>query len=380
MSNNPLGQSRYRTYPQQAAVIGKGFLDTDEIEQRQYNAKDGMMGRVYPGGEDRKNFSISKGEVILGKKEHHGTANFTGSNKEVGLSSAAGEDAGSKSFEAMHDDHFFMGIAAIDHEYGGDIFGREPDDEGIGYNRSGSDTVENHSFEDWTAQDLLGFALPPPPKGIPGVSRYAEDRSYDNGMNPLAPNIRKGTPVGKPVYYLEKLDLSDFTMNLAGVFWCMSRPKGNGGINDMTWDDYYENRDQYTNLQLEAFAWCKGLCMVAHLAKESQVSDNDIKKVAFEDNTENLMTTVMPMMQAIFRRDVEPGANPNYEGRYTGDRNSETQARREEFHKDQVMSVLSAGPTRGLINKLNRCVGRSLSNTKSGGTAEVLLLNSKVGF
>jgi len=372
MSTNVLGQSRRTTYPQQAAVIGKGFLDTEEIEQREFNAKDGMMGRVYSGGENKKNFDIRQGEIILGERQNHAVGNYTATNKEVGLSTAAGMDASGKSFQQMHDEKYFMGVAIIDQEYGGDLFGREPEDEGIGFNRSGTETVNNHGFKDWHAGDWLAFALPPPPRGVPGASKYAEQRVPDNGINPLAPNIRQGTPTGKPVYYLEPMDPSDFTMNLAGVFWCMSRTKEQHGINDMTMEDYYERREEFTHLQLEAFAWAKGLCAIAKLANEAGFGGQ-----GWNDN--GIEPDALAFLASVFRRNVEPGENRDYE-KYNGDRTSTDPALVDNFHRDQAMTMLTAGPTRGLVSNLNRVVGRSLSNTKSGGHGEVLLQNTKVGF
>lgn len=359
MMNNPLAQSRHRTMAVQAPVVGKVFPDLFEIEQREYQSKDATtQKKVVPGGDKNVNFSCMPGEICL-SRVYNGGSGFMDSRYEVGLTSAAGLVQDDKSSEAIHREHRFVGgVGENGYEHGGDgMYGTDPLEHGYAVIRSGGPfTTHNWTHEPIYAGQILEFKipLPTPEVGADGSRKPV----IDTGNNSLITlSIRSGTPLQKPVYYLQPCDPSSFETSLAGMWWCMNNSRVNKGTTDIIVTDYFTmDHDKLTNLQIETLELENALFALFALAKKNTTTDPlDFRNKVFgrhgttpQDNTGYLVVN-----------DAQKKFVPN------GDNTV--------FLQDKILPMLAKSFTGQLRAKMSRVVGVALSNARPGETLDVLI-------
>lgn len=356
--NNPLTQSRYRTMAVQAPIVGKVFPDTYEIENREYQAKD-KSAKVVPGGDKNVNFSCMPGEICLARVYSDGGSGYMDSRYEVGLTSAAGLNAGESSYEAIHREHRFLGgVGENGYEHGGDgMYGTDPLEHGYAIIRSGGPfTTNNWCGGSIQAGQLLEFAIPLP-GGTPG-EETSKHPVIDTGSNAINLSIRSGTPLQKPLYYLKPCDPSSFETSLAGIYWTFDKPIADGGIANLTPDNYFKEPQKRTNLQLEAMELDMALSALHNLANK-ETDYNDFRNAVFGRHVAGSGTTANPKY---------PTNIPKTWEECKGDRNK-TAA----FLQDKILPLLAKSFTGQLRAKMSRVVGVSLSNAKPGETLDVLI-------
>lgn len=368
--NNPLAQSRHRTMAVQAPVVGKVFPDLFEIEQREYQSKDNAhTGKVVPGGDKNVNFSCMPGEICL-SRVYNGGSGFMDSRYEVGLTSSAGlyQD---KSSEAVHREHRFVGgVGENGYEHGGDgMYGTDPLEHGYAVIRSGGPfTTHNWTHEPIYAGQILEFKipLPTPEVGADGSRKPV----IDTGNNSLITlSIRSGTPLQKPVYYLQPCDPSSFETSLAGIHWCMKKTRADGGIGLMDEDpnadrqelykDYFNNPDKFTNLQLEAIELKTALTTLHALARATPDITTFMKEVFGRHVASDVDNKPY---SADIKRDVKKTWNECTTGPQVG-----------LFLQDKILPMLAKSFTGQLRAKMSRVVGVALSNARPGETLDVLI-------
>lgn len=361
--NNPLTQSRYRTMAVQAPIVGKVFPDTYEIERREYESKDATnAATVVPGGDKNVNFSCMPGEICL-SRVYEGNSGYMDSRYEVGLTSAAGLVA-NKSYEAIHREHRFLGgVGENGYEHGGDgMYGTDPLEHGYAIIRSGGPFTTNNWYNgSIQAGQLLEFAIPLP-GGVPG-EETSRPPVVDTGSNAINLSIRSGTPLQKPLYYLKPCDPSSFETSLAAIYWCMNHDSAEGGIRNLANDEYFNNPDKYTNLQLESFELSMALTGLFNTAHSCTNDANG--KTEF--------------LGKVFGRHVASDAEnrPHSENMKRDVKKTWTTATtindKDLFTRDKILPLLAKSFTGQLRAKMSRVVGVSLSNAKPGETLDVLI-------
>jgi hypothetical protein len=386
LMNNPLAQSRHRTMAVQAPIVGKVFPDTCEIEKREYEAKDNAhTGKVVPGGDKNVNFSCMPGEICL-SRVYDGGSGHMDSRYEVGLTSAAGlyQD---KSSEAIHREHRFVGgVGENGYEHGGDgMYGTDPLEHGYAVIRSGGPfTTHNWTNEPIYAGQILEFKIP-----LPEYKKGEERPIVDTGNNVISLSIRSGTPLQKPVYYLQPCDPSSFEASLEGIKWCIENDSSAGGVKNLKKKDYDTKYNQLTNLQIEALELKLGLQLMTVFTLNVAEAQEKIVKETLKDakeSEEGWLSTFLDWVGIYDPWGAKDDATKSKVG-IPKDSSVELDVvdylfkvlnnpKDDKFNKELLplmLPMLGRSFTGQLRARMNRVVGVALSNARPGETLDVLL-------
>lgn len=198
----------------QAPIAGKAFIDLDTITRRiNESANPDPNNKPLPGASQKSNFQIYPHQLSIGDKQGTG-GNYAGDNCEYGLTTAAGlkiEDSVEKTLRGK----YFQGVVTSEVPYDGDtMHGSDPIGESYSFLRGGTTTIRYLDTQDAYPFDLLEWTIP-----IPG--RFLKDNqnesTVDDGISPLAPNIKGEVHFNNPVYYAKKFEPRDASLQLMAV-------------------------------------------------------------------------------------------------------------------------------------------------------------------
>jgi len=357
-------QGRYAPLPAQAPISGKAQPDLLLIEKNERNEGDHTVHMTkYSGGNDKNNFFIMPGEILIGRIEQNN--HYSYGNIEMGITSVAGLNVENGNVEAAMRNFYFMGVVTTEWEYGGEgMYGTEPLDHGFGFQRAGSCTINPASGQDIPAGVWLEWTFPTDPKiGLRknGIRRRHE---LDTGFNALISRNKAGTPFGKPVIPVKVFDPDDYSMQMEAYYWSMQNDHEQGGCKNMTWDDYDNRKHKFNDIQLEAFAWTRGLlCVLKHKGnattstKTGVLEANDIKE-----------------LQVIFGKFNYDTAIPDVVNPSDLDEVSR--------HRCQVraLQLLTSGVCATAMAKMSRVIGKSMGGARAGESLDIVLMSLKIGF
>jgi hypothetical protein len=359
-------QGRYNPIPTQAEITGKGQPDLFSFRQR----ADTQGLNAFPGGSVETNLWIVPGELLVTRRNARNTTGGYGRTFQTVYSSLNGVVVEDNNLEAAMREVCFAGFAKSEYEYGGEsLFGTDPLDHGFGFIYHGSITTINTGSGDLYAFDKLCFRIPSLPNGDPRSQGTNAGRVIDNGLNPLNSNTtrRLGVPQGKILFQLERYDPTDFSMQTAGCFELFNKPKINGGVKNVTLREWFDKSRKLTPLQEEAFAYSRGLLMIASMGS------NDPEATARNWGLfgPELTAEGQEKLGEIFGRNVFPGRNGANAGgefptSYAGDEFAYT--------KDHVFDLLLGGLYGSIHAKEERICGMALSSAKVNQSIDIMVL------
>lgn len=356
-----MNRSRYAPMPRQAEQTGKAFPDIAALQQRRANATDGdKASKVYPGGETENMSWILAGEILICPRN-----NKTGTI--VGLTSVAGLDASiyGGCVDAIMRNFYFGGVPFEDIQIGGDsLFGTNPLDHGFGITMAGAATVTNIDLADHPPGTTLAWCFPDRnnntnPRNATGVAQRS--LTIDNGFTSAATTRQRfpeGTVREKPLVELRVFNPYDASLQLQAVSWAIGKNKAQGGVLDMTVDDFDHPDKPYTTLQEQAFAWRESLRTIAAASAEwtqkSKITTvgKDLYDALDKDKMVELMKFLM-LRNAIDNK-TEIGT---WEAIKTTDYGKA---------RDRAFDLLAGGVAGALYTRMERIVGKSISGAKGG--------------
>ena len=348
----------------QSPIAGKAFLDIYDIEQRKLSAKDMGNQRQYHGAKN-ENFQVYPHQVVIGRKDSCNVGNYAGPRCEYGLTTAAGLSI-DKSPEHTMRDHYFMGIATTEVPYGGDtMYASDPIGEAFSFLRSGTVTVRWYDMEDGKPGDLICWTLPSlKDERQPGKPKQDQEFSYDNGFNPLSRHMYGEASFDNPVYYIKKCDPTDFGFQLAGSFWAMNHTKTNGGVSDVSFNNFQDTDNDLSSIQEEACGWMFGL-----IGAIQCLEDADINAIRLIGPNDNINVSVREALGKIF-------------GIYTfdGDNNKQNNQKVNNEMTKHCMKHLTGSVMSAAYAKGERVIGRLTNGVRPGDDADIIMQHVKIGF
>ena len=256
-------------------------------------------------------------------------------------------------------------------------------DHGIGAQIAGKCTIINTSDSDITPGDYVAWRFPPTTAGDPGSKKENDRFAIDTGLNPITSRNRMGPPFEKPVIQLEKFNPLDFTFQLSGAFWAFDHTVSEGGVKDLTFDEYNTKHDELTLIQQEAFCWGVGIRLIATAQETEQVEF--AKGCGLLDNKDKntkagqLTDSGLELLKSVFGRNVVPGDNLKYEKR-KGDWNSDKNEEKVNYLLDNTLFYLTGGVSKAMMLKLSRVIGKAASAAAPSKSLDVVLVKSGIGI
>ena len=354
-------RARYSPVYRQAEITGKGQPDIHSFKQRKANMGDHVrMAKSYPGGDQNNNFFIKKGELLLGEKGNRDIY-------ERCFSSYNGLYRGEKSTEALMRKYSFKGVATGDWEFEGEnMFGTDPLDHGFGFLRAGSDTIVNNSEQDLYGGDIVvwQFGETDGGKDANGQPR----RVVDNGLNPWAAQNKEGTPLGKALIQIKPLDPMDFSSQVAGAFALFNVPKVQGGVLDVTMEDFLktEKEKELSTLQEEGFALKHG---IACIVLQGLIAMGGGLGAMSPTQAYNAILN----NQDLYRRVLDYNI-PDNEQAVAFNRGANGIGRDKAMH---TIHILYGGIFNAAYAKMSRIVGKVMRSSKAGGSVDIMFSHFK---
>lgn len=375
-------QSRYSPVAVQAEITGKMQPDLHSFKQRKALSGNSECRRLtYDGMDSDGNLSIMPGELVVGRRLKNGTGRSYGSPQETGFSSVAGLYHGNKSIERLNREHYLLGAAKGEYQYQGDnLFGTAPMDHGIGFLRGGSFTINNNSWVDFNAGDLVAWTFPnyggnPRDQGMGNGAR-----DVDNGLNPRASANRAGTPIGKPLIQVEKFDPSDFSFQLAGAHQLYTTPGSQGGVSDVSIFDLEKEDRNMSTLAEEALGWAAACILIASRGVEFANPNPGAGKVFYDDmiDREGKITDAgKRFLNSVFLRNTIPGSNNNAVGNFTNDYRG-LAPNSYEYLVDNMFNLFCGALSGAWNAKASRIIGKAMGNSKSTQMLDLMFSHFKV--
>jgi hypothetical protein len=356
--------ARYNPLVSQAEITGKAQPDLHSLRQRAYT-----QGRqAYEGGSIDANLAIMPGELLVARKNCRNTSGAYGRFNQCGFTSVAGITTDDKNPEELMRDLTFLGVAKSEYQYGGEnLFGTDPLDHGFGYLISGSITIINTGTQDIHAFDQLAIRVPPYPQGDPRSQGTPGSYAIDTGLNPLRPVNRIGTPNGKPLFMIERFDPCDFTFQVAGSFELIKKTKANGGIEGITFQDFFNrNNDasrKLSSAQEEAFGYVYGLLTVARIANPT---------IKYIKKNGKVTAAGVAFLKDVYGRNVFPGSNPGFEDNRAGNLLGKSKEI-EKFLKDHIFDLLCGSIGGSIAAKNARRIGTAIGSAKPGQSLDAMI-------
>jgi len=361
-----LRSGRFAPLPAQAPITGKGLPDSRAIESHRRSGQDGNTQNVaYPGATDKDNFFIMPGELLIGKKAQNNP--YANGSFEIGITSVAGMPIKEKNLESTMRDWYLIGVVTTEWELEGEnMYGQEALDHGFGFQRAGSCTINNNSAEDIYPGDWLEWTFPKHNQiSNKGLKKRIE---IDNGFNPLSSRNRMGTPFKKPLIEIKRFDPNDFSLNLSAYTWQYKHLISEGGCSDMTFDQYENHKDLYSSLQLEAFAWTRGILCISHTVNDKAVDfmDNGGKLV---DKKGKSLNDVVVLNNLFEQFDFQSSTSVPTVG--FGDT---------KYAQQQALNLLTAGVCGTAMAKMSRVIGKAMGGARPSESLDMVLMSLKIGF
>jgi len=359
-------RARYSPVYRQAEITGKGQPDIHSFKLRKANMGDHVrMAKSYPGGDQNNNFFIKKGELLLGEKGNRDLY-------ERCFSSYNGLYRGEKSTEALMRKFSFKGVATGDWEFEGEnMFGTDPLDHGFGFLRAGSDTIANNSEQDLYGGDIVvwQFGETDGGKNADGQPR----RVVDSGLNPWAAQNKEGTPLGKALIQIKPLDPMDFSSQVAGAFALFNVPKVQGGVQDVTMEDFLrpEKEKELSTLQEEGFALKHGLAIIMlqdRIRYRETLGMLALSQAQLEAELNNILND-----QTLYRRILDFNI-PDNGAAVAFNRGANG------IGRDNAMNtihILYGGIFNAAYAKMSRIVGKVMRSSKAGGSVDIMFSHFK---
>ncbi len=235
--SNPLLQGNRSPVMVLGAITGKAVMDYSLVTQFKENANNPYVSETcYPNGADDINHDIMPGFASFGQRNVRSVDDADGGNEatEVGIVSVAGLNWGSYcSQRQMEEDHYFQGIVTTEQRLTkpNDDVTDEPDT-GYGTVRTGTISVPNNGPYTFYPGSLISVRFPP----APFHPSEKGGRKIFNGGDNINQLARAGEPITqfRPQYV--PFDPTDFKVQLAAVYACVTQQKGDGnpdGISNM---------------------------------------------------------------------------------------------------------------------------------------------------
>ena len=354
---------RYQPIVSQAEITGKGHPDLFSFRERARGEG------PYPGGTVDQNLWIVPGELLLCRRN---ARNTFGKTSQLAFSSANGLRVDPNNPEAAMRELCFVGFAKAEYEYGGEnLFGTDPLDHGFAFLYSGSITTVNTGSQDLFAFDTLCWRLPPTAGGDPRSQNSGGPRVMDTGLNALSNNTRRiGVPQGKALFQIERFDPCDFSFQVAGCFQLFDKPKAVGGVKNLQFSDFFnKNTRDLTPLQEEAFAYSRGLLMVAAMGSANPQQTAESYGL-FDPN--GLSADGIRKLGQIFGRNVFPGSNNGNIPQDVPERLSGNVANDFNYVKDHIFDLLLGGLAGSIEAKKSRIVGTAISSAKINQSIDIM--------
>lgn len=235
--SNPLLQGNRSPVMVLGAITGKAVMDYSLVTQFKENANNPYVSETcYPNGSDDINHDIMPGYASFGQRNVRTVddADHNAEAMEVGIVSVAGLNWGSYcSQRQMEEDFYFQGIVTTEQRLtkpNDDV--TDETDTGYGTVRTGTISVPNNGPYTFHPGTLIATRFPlapfhPAEKG---------GRKVFNGGDNINQLARAGEPITqfRPQYI--PFDPTDFKVQLAAVYACITQQKGDGnpdGISNM---------------------------------------------------------------------------------------------------------------------------------------------------
>jgi hypothetical protein len=236
---NPLLQGPHNPFPQLQVVPGIANLDYDLIAAFQANADDPNVAlECYPGGAQAVNHDVMPGSTIIGMKGVRNGASQDGIPAELGIGSIAGLNYGKyASQRQMEDEFYWIGIATTPATMTNPIDPNTPDpDNGASTIRVGTCSIPLRGPYTFYANDLACWRIPPAPFH-PGKKQSHGQYTEFNGGSNIYPYARFGDPPTQFQIEYVPFDPTDFSVQLAAAFACITEDSARGGIADLHFNE-----------------------------------------------------------------------------------------------------------------------------------------------
>ena len=367
----------------EAPIMGTAFPDIDMMERCHKARRDGMkLAASYGGSEDKNNFAIMPPEVMIGKKDQK--ANYTNdTSAELGVTAVPGLWYGEGDIEIIMRQYYFIGVPTDEWYYHGEnMYNTDSLDHGIGVLKSGKITIKNTYCADISAGDWIAWRFPRTRDGDPGTQNAGNKngrRTLDNGLNPRKTSTRnRNAPFEKPRVEIEKFNPLDFSFQLSGVFWTLTRTVEKGGIMDMKMQDYLDTPNRFSTIQQEAFNWATGLRTIAVINDDPANQEQLSLELGLYGAKEGITDDALTFLKDVFRRNTVPGQNENI-AYITGSwgNNNDTKL---DYLKDNVLTMLTKGISGNIMSKLSRVIGKAASSAGPGKSLDILLIGARLGI
>lgn len=350
--------ARYNPMIPQSIVVGKAQPDLHSFREREK-----VQGRkAYPGGTVPANLAIIPGEILLARRNCRNTSGAYGRTSQCAFSSLSGITLDDKNSEQLTRSLMFVGIAQNEYMYGGDnLFGTDPLDHGFGFIFSGSFTTVNTGHTDIHAFDKLCWKVPsvepePRSQGVNGPN------GIDNGFNPLKrPENRIGVPGQKVLVEVERYDPKNFAMPIANTFDLIRRPRLQGGILNVTPQDYFNSANYLDTAQEEAYGTVWAILTVAKFA--NPVGDYGLNDGVLTDDA-------IQLLGRVFGRNVFPGSNVPNEANRKGDLSDQDKTL---FFQDHVFDLWFGAVGGAMAAKQDTIIGTALGSAKPNKSLDMVI-------
>lgn len=351
--------ARYNPMIPQSIVVGKAQPDLHSFREREK-----VQGRqAYPGGTVAANLAIIPGELLFARRNCRNTSGAYGRTSQCAFSSFSGIATDDKNPEQLHRSLIFVGVAQNEYMYGGDnLFGTDPLDHGFGFIFSGSFTTVNTGSTDIHAFDKLCWKAPS--FGMDYEPRTQNNNGpigIDNGMGPLKrPENRIGVPGGKVLAEVERFDPRNFAMPIANTFDLIGKTRLQGGISDVTPEDFFNSARPLDAAQEEAYGTAWAILTIASFANP-----------AVDYGLAAGVPTVVAreLLNNVFGRNVFPGSNPGFEG----DRQGNLTTEKAKFFKDHVFDLWFGAVGGAMAAKEEMVIGTALGSAKPNKSLDMVV-------